>query len=88
MGFIFQDSSGLRGWTISVLLALVSCAAPLGTSEASPAHRLPSGGVRADAELRIEDSSMGAPTPTPDLTQDESDRGTTPSSRAQHPRSG
>jgi hypothetical protein len=88
MGFIFQDSSRLQGWILSTLFALVSCAAALGASDASPANRLPSSGVRGDAELGIQDLSMGAPTPTPDLSQDEPDRGTASSSSIGHGQSG
>ena len=78
MGPLFPDSSPLRGWILSVLFALLSCAAPLGASDASPANRLPSVGVRADAPLGAQDSSLGAQAPTPDLSPGEPGRGATP----------
>jgi len=88
MGLLFQHSSRWRGWTLSTLVALMSCAALLGASDASPANRPPSGGVHADVQLGIQDSSMGAATPMPDQSQDEPDPGTASSSGTGHPQVG
>ena len=88
MGLLFQDSSRLRGWILSALFALMSCAALLGASDASPANRLPRGGVRADAPRGAQDSSLGAQAPTPELSQGEPDQGTASSPVTQRPRFG
>ena len=77
MGLFFQDSSRLRGWILSAFFALMSCAAPLGASDASPAKNSPpSSAARADAQLGAQDSSLGAQAPTPELSQGEPDQGT------------
>jgi len=89
MRLLFQDSSRLRGWILSAFFALMSCAAPLGASDASPAKNSPpSSAARADAQLGAQDSSLGAQAPTPDLLQGEPDPGTASSIRTGHPQSG
>ena len=89
MRLLFQDSSRLRGWILSAFFALMSCAAPLGASDASPAKNPPpNSAARADAQLGAQDSSLGAQAPTPDLLQGEPDPGTASSIRTGHPQSG
>ena len=89
MGLLFQDSSRLRGWILSAFFALMSCAAPLGASDASPAKNSPSSSAaRADAQLGAQDSSLGAQAPTPDLLQGEPDPGTASSIQTGSPQSG
>ena len=79
MGQLFQDSSRWRGWILSALFALMSCAAPLGAGDASPAKISPPHSVaHAGAQLGAPDSSLGAQAPTPDLSQGEPDPSTAP----------
>jgi hypothetical protein len=77
MCLLVQNSARLRGWILAALLALLSCAAPLGASDASPAkNSAPSSAARADAQLGAQHSSRGAQAPIPDLSQGEPDQGT------------
>ena len=88
MGLIFQDPSPLRGWILSALFALMSCAAPVGASDASPATPPPSSTARTDAHLGTEDASMGVEASTPDLSQGEPDHDMASSPGTQRPRLG
>ena len=79
MRLLFQNSPRLRGWILSALLALLSCAAPSGAIDAAPAKNpTPHSAARADAQLGAQDSSLGAQAPTPDLSPGEPAQGTAP----------